>query len=166
MKQTNKQTNPFGHMVTLTSSGLLTQRILRYRQHTQPNIGNNSRRKYTFLLFFLEKYQSYIQTTLILTKTFLRLVSSKCFSFLSCHIRCFINMFWNRVGNPMDINCSHRLVPLFVGSRLSLIFQLWIFNLYIATFRWHLHMEYIFLKRYGITEFEFPIGILLIENRC
>jgi hypothetical protein len=46
------------------------------------------------------------------------------------------------------------------------IFPLWIFNLYVATFQQHLHMEYISLSWFDIPELMVAIMISLIECCC
>jgi hypothetical protein len=47
---------------------------------------------------------------------------------------------------------------------MLLIFPLWTFHLYVATFQQLLHMEYVSLSCYDIPELVIPIRISLIEG--
>ena len=51
-------------------------------------------------------------------------------------------------------------------QEMILIFPLWTFHLYVATFQQHLHMEYISLSWYDIPELLVSIRISLIEGCC
>ena len=46
------------------------------------------------------------------------------------------------------------------------IFPLWTFHLYVTTFQYRLHMEYISLSWYDIPELVVPIRMSLIEDFC
>jgi len=74
----------------------------------------------------------------------------------------FLNIFFpSRLNSPIEID--NRLITT---KEMISIFPLWTFHLYIATFQWHLHVEYISLSWYDILELVVPIIISLIEVCC
>ena len=64
----------------------------------------------------------------------------------------------------LEIDNEGRLRSNLTTKEMMSIFPLWTFLLYVATFQWHLHMEYISLIWSDIPELVIPIMISVIET--
>jgi len=69
-------------------------------------------------------------------------------------------------STPRNWQCGAVKNKTLRKKEMILIFPLWIFHLYVATFHHNLHMEYISLSWYAIPELVVPIRISLIEGCC
>ena len=141
------------------------------------------------LSFLLTQYRNFIQG--LLKKKEKKLVRSFNFTFhyidhvLSLNnskFRDFFNLIYPieleiKDITDADISASYLDIDLAIDNEgwigricttkeMISIFPLWIFNLYVATFQQHLHMEYISLSWFDIPELMVAIMISLIECCC